>query len=95
MIRVVETAEFADWLSGLRDAGARARINVRINRARGGTLGDVKFFDGIGEMRIDFGPGYRVYFVKQGAGIVILLCGGDKRRQSADIERAKRLAREV
>lgn len=95
MIKVVETAEFTDWVTGLRDANARLRIAARIDRARNGNLGDVKFFDGIGEMRIDFGPGYRVYFVKRGSEIVILLCGGDKRRQSADINKAKQMAKEV
>jgi putative addiction module killer protein len=95
VFRVLETADFSDWLSGLRDANARARIVVRISRARGGNLGDVKFFDGIGEMRIDYGPGYRIYFVQRGEDIVILLCGGDKRRQAADIARARQMAREV
>ena len=95
MIKVVETATFADWLQGLRDVSARARIVARIRRAQGGHLGDVKHFDGIGEMRIDYGPGYRLYFVQRGAELVILLCGGDKRRQAADIAKAKRLAKDL
>ncbi len=60
-----------------------------------GLLGDVKFFKGIGEMRIDFGPGYRIYFVKRGDVLVILLCGGDKSSQTRDIERALTMAKEV
>ncbi len=95
MIRVVETAAFADWLTGLRDVSARARIVARIRRAQGGNLGDVKHFDGIGEMRIDYGPGYRLYFVQRGAELVVLLCGGDKRRQAADIARAKQIAKDL
>lgn len=95
MIEVVETAEFSQWLRHLRDVSARARIIVRIRRAQLGNLGDVRFFDGIGEMRIDFGPGYRPYFVQRGAELVILLCGGDKRRQAADIARAKQMAKDL
>ncbi|PZN97869.1 MAG: addiction module antitoxin RelB [Hyphomicrobiales bacterium] len=95
MIKVVETAAFADWLQGLRDASARARIVARIRRAQGGNLGDVRHFDGIGEMRIDYGPGYRLYFVQRGAELVILLCGGDKRRQAADIAKAKQMAKDL
>ncbi len=95
MIEVVETAEFSGWLENLRDLSARARILVRIRRAQLGNLGDVKFFDGIGEMRIDYGPGYRLYLVQRGPKLVVLLCGGDKRRQSADIARAKLLLKEL
>ena len=95
MIKVVETAAFADWLTCLRDVSARARIVARIRRAQGGNLGDVKHFDGIGEMRIDYGPGYRLYFVQRGAELVVLLCGGDKRRQAADIARAKQMAKDL
>lgn len=95
MIEVVETAEFSGWLENLRDVSARARILVRIRRAQLGNLGDVKFFDGIGEMRIDYGPGYRLYLVQRGPKLVVLLCGGDKRRQSADIARAKLLLKEL
>lgn len=92
---VIETREFSDWLGKLRDTNAQLRIAARIFRARNGNLGDVKFFDGIGEMRIDYGPGYRVYFVKRGTELVILLCGGDKRRQAADIAKARQLAMET
>lgn len=95
MLRVIETAEFSNWLEALRDANAQARITTRIRRAQDGNLGDVKFFDGIGEMRINYGPGYRVYFVKRGNELVILLCGGDKSTQSKDIKRATRMAKEV
>jgi putative addiction module killer protein len=60
-----------------------------------GNLGDAKFFDGIGELRVDYGPGYRLYFVRQGASVVVLLCGGDKSTQAKDITRAKRMAKEL
>lgn len=95
MLRVIETAEFSNWLEALRDANAQARITTRIRRAQDGNLGDVKFFDGIGEMRINYGPGYRVYFVKRGNELVILLCGGDKSTQSKDIKRATSMAKEI
>ena len=74
---------------------ARARIGDRILRLRSGLLGDAKFFDGIGELRIDYGPGYRVYLVRRGDVLVILLCGGDKRSQRRDIKRAKAMAKEL
>ncbi|PTM38544.1 type II toxin-antitoxin system RelE/ParE family toxin [Bosea sp. 124] len=95
MIWVIETAVFADWLQGLRDVSARARIVARVRRAQGGNLGDVKHFDGIGEMRIDHGLGYRLHFIQRGAELMILLCGGDKRRQAADIARARQMAKEL
>lgn len=95
MLKVIETADFSNWLEALRDHNAQARIAVRIRRAKDGNLGDVKFFGSIGEMRIDYGPGYRVYFVKRGNELVILLCGGDKRSQSRDIKRATEMASEV
>jgi putative addiction module killer protein len=95
MIEVRETAAFATWLKDLNDTTARARIVVRIRRLEAGNLGDAKFFDGIGELRIDHGPGYRVYFVRHGQTVVVLLCGGDKRTQQADIARAKRMAKEL
>lgn len=65
---------------------------MRIVRLQAGLLGDVRFFDGIGELRIDVGPGYRVYFVRRGETLILLLCGGDKGSQARDIERAKKLA---
>lgn len=71
------------------------KIAQRIVRFASGLAGDVKFFDGIGEMRIDYGPGYRVYFARRGDVLVILLCGGDKSSQRRDIEKAKRMAAEL
>lgn len=84
-----------NWLDGLRDRTARARIATRITRVQAGLLGDYKSFDGIGELRIDYGPGYRLYFVQRGPVIIILLCGGDKSSQKRDIKRAKTIAQEV
>ena len=95
MIEVRKTAEFLDWFAGLRDVRAQARIRVRIDRLELGLLGDVKFFNGIGELRIDYGPGYRVYIVKRGDTVIILLCGGDKRTQNRDIKRAIEMAQEI
>lgn len=81
---------FREWLEALRDREARARIRVRINRIRLGNFGDCKAVGyGVSELRIDYGPGYRVYFDRQGAKIVILVCGGDKRTQARDIETAQ------
>ncbi len=96
MIEVRKTDEFADWLDNLRDGDARAKIEVRIVRLALGNFGDTKSVGGgVSELRIDHGPGYRVYFTKRGLTIVILLCGGDKRTQAKDITRAQKLAREV
>jgi putative addiction module killer protein len=83
-------------VAGLRDREARARITVRIRRLSLGNPGDVKpVGSGVSEMRIDHGPGYRVYFVRRGDMVVVLLCGGDKRNQDRDIARALELAQEV
>ena len=80
------------WLTGLRDQKAIARIQIRIDRLALGNPGDVRpVGSGISEMRIDYGPGYRVYFSQRGSDIVILLCGGDKTTQKSDIENAKRV----
>lgn len=80
----------------MRDRDARARITVRIRRLSLGLPGDVKPVGaGVSEMRIDYGPGYRVYFVRRGSSIIVLLCGGDKRRQDRDITQAIALAREL
>jgi putative addiction module killer protein len=87
-----QTREYATWYSRLRDVGAKARIDVRIRRMSLGNLGDVKFFGGIGELRIDYGPGYRVYFLKRGDVLIVLLCGGDKSTQASDIASAKTIA---
>ncbi|PSJ57050.1 type II toxin-antitoxin system RelE/ParE family toxin [Kumtagia ephedrae] len=94
MFEIVQTAEFMAWLGDLADIRARQRILQRIDRARAGLLGDVKYFDGIGEMRIDHGPGYRLYFIRHGSRLIILLCGGDKSTQHRDIRRALQLAKE-
>jgi putative addiction module killer protein len=96
MIEVRQTEEFSRWLHRLKDDAAVARIVVRIRRAELGNLGDCRSVGGgVMEMRVDHGPGYRVYFVRQGDTIVILLCGGDKHTQHRDIERAKELAEEL
>ena len=92
--RVIEV--YVKWLDGLRDARARARVLVRVERLAAGNPGDVRpVGEGVSELRIDYGPGYRVYFKKQGRMIVVLLAGGDKRTQSDDIETALRLARNL
>jgi len=92
-MEVLRSATFDAWLSKLRDRQARARILVRIRRLSLGNPGDVKAVgNGISEMRVDHGPGYRVYFAKRGSTLVLLLCGGDKRTQSADIKRAIEIA---
>lgn len=90
-IEVRQTPSFVKWITGLRDIRAKARIDTRIMRLANGNPGDVKFFGGIGELRIDYGPGYRVYFVQRGAALIILLAGGDKDSQNRDIAEAKRL----
>ena len=95
MVEVRTTAAFLDWFRSLKDERARARIQIRIDRLELGLFGDAKFFDGIGELRIDYGPGYRVYFLRRGDTVIILLCGGDKRSQSRDIRRAIGMAKEV
>jgi putative addiction module killer protein len=93
MIEVRQTDEFADWLRRLRDANAVARILARIRRMALGNPGDAKSVgNGVVEMRIAYGPGYRIYYVQHGAEIVILLCGGDKRTLRQDIKRAQALA---
>ena len=95
MFTVRQTAEFRSWLEDLRDDRARQRIAQRIVRLQAGLFGDAKFFEGIGELRVDQGPGYRVYFVCREAVLVILLCGGDKSTQDRDIRRAITMAQEV
>ncbi len=95
MIEVRQTTEFVDWLSQLEDRQAARKIVQRIVRVEAGLLGDVKFFSGIGELRIDFGSGYRAYFVRRGDTVIILLCGGDKSSQDKDIKRAIAMAQEV
>ena len=96
MTEVRQTDDFAAWFAGLRDREARSRITVRIRRLSLGDPGDVKpVGGGVSEMRIDYGPGYRLYFVRRGETVVVLLCGGDKRNQDRDIARALELAREI
>ena len=93
MIEIRKTNVFARWIDGLDDIRARARILVRIERLAAGNPGDAKpVGEGISELRIDYGPGYRVYYKKQGRKVVILLVGGDKRSQTRDIKTALRLA---
>jgi putative addiction module killer protein len=96
LIEVRQTDRFKAWLSGLRDERARARILKRLDRAGQGNLGDVApVGGGVSEMRIFYGPGYRVYFVQRGKELIVLLCGGDKSTQGADIEEAKAMAKEI
>jgi putative addiction module killer protein len=94
VIEIRETQEFSTWLESLRDARARTRVQARILRLRYGNPGDVKpVGEGVSEMRIDYGPGYRVYYLKRGALLVILLAGGAKPTQDKDIKTALKLAR--
>ncbi len=94
MIEVRQTEVFSKWLRELRDRQARARIQTRIDRLQLGLAGDVKpVGEGVSELRIDYGPGYRVYFTQRGRELVILLAGGDKRTQDRDIKTALELAR--
>ena len=91
-----ETDTFKTWFADLRDSRAQYRIDIRIKRLAMGNPGDVKpVGEGVSELRIDYGPGYRVYFKDTGKEIIILLCGGDKRTQSRDIESAKELLQDL
>ena len=93
MIEIRKTEAYANWLDGLRDIRARARVMTRIERLAAGNPGDVKpIGEGVSELRIDYGPGYRVYFTMRGRTVVILLGGGVKRTQATDIKTALRLA---
>ena len=92
-MQIRRTNEFAAWLSGLRDRQGRAKILARIDRLEEGNPGKTRSVGaGVVEMKIDFGPGYRVYFVQRGDVVIVLLCGGDKSTQDNDIRRAKALA---
>ena len=96
MVEIRKTETFVKWLDGLDDIRARARILVRIERLVAGNPGDVKpVGEGVSELRIDYGPGYRVYYKKQGRSVVVLLAGGNKRTQSKNIKTALRLARNL
>lgn len=96
MIEIRKTELFAQWIDALRDLRARARVQARIERLAGGNPGDVEpIGEGVSELRINYGPGYRVYFKKRGLELIILLAGGDKTTQARDIKTALRLARQL
>ena len=96
MLEVRKTDAFENWLTGLRDQRGKAKIVARIDRLALGNPGDVApVGEGVSELRIHFGPGYRVYFVRRGKTVVVLLCGGDKGSQERDIAQAKSLAAEL
>jgi len=96
MIEVRQTEAFEAWMDSLADQRAVGRINARIARLQSGLLGDVKPVGaGVSELRISYGPGYRVYFVQRGSVLVILLCGGDKSSQRRDIAKAQAMATEL
>ncbi|WP_028895269.1 type II toxin-antitoxin system RelE/ParE family toxin [Syntrophorhabdus aromaticivorans] len=96
MIEIRKTETFAEWLEGLNDMRARARVLARIERLATGNPGDVApVGEGVSELRIDYGPGYRVYYKQSGEFLVILLAGGDKQTQTKDIKTALRLARNL
>jgi putative addiction module killer protein len=96
VIEVRQTDEYEKWFDSLRDRQARARIDIRVRRLSLGNPGDVKpVGEGVSELRIDYGPGYRVYFVQRADVLIVLLAGGDKRTQDQDIRLAKQLAREL
>ena len=96
MIEVRQTPEYAAWFASLRDRIAKTRIDIRIRRLSLGNPGDAKpIGGGVSELRVDHGPGYRVYFVQRGSVLVVLLAGGDKSTQAQDIRKAKTLARNL
>ena len=96
MVEVRKTDVYVRWLDSLRDERARARVLARVERLLTGNAGDVRpIGEGVSELRIDYGPGYRVYFVRRGRALVILLAGGDKGSQKTDIRRALALARNL
>ena len=96
MFEVIESDVFQAWMSELRDQRARVKIAARISRVAEGNLGDWKPTQGaVSELRIDYGPGYRLYFTRHGSRLILLLCGGDKRTQSADINRALKMVDEL
>lgn len=96
MVRIQQTETYAKWFAGLRDRVARSRIDIRIRRLSLGNAGDAKpVGDGVSELRIDHGPGYRVYFIQRGDVLIVLLAGGDKSTQDKDIRKAKALAKDL
>lgn len=95
-MQVRQTIRFSTWLAGLRDERARARILKRLDRARDGNLGDIASLGGgVSELRIFYGPGYRLYFAQRGETLIVLLCGGDKSSQRSDIAEARAMAKEI
>jgi len=95
MVDIFKSATFGRWLKKLRDPQAKARIEMRIRRLSLGNPGDVQpIGEGLSEMRIDYGPGYRVYYMQQGSVLIVILCGGSKNAQQSDIVKAKKLAAE-
>jgi len=96
VVEVRQTERFARWLENLRDLRARARVQARIERLIGGNPGDIKpVGSGVSELRINYGPGYRVYFQQKGSTLIILLAGGDKSTQISDIDEALMLVRQI
>jgi putative addiction module killer protein len=96
MIEVRQTDAFKQWRTSLKDIVTRRRIGARIDRLSFGNFGDAKpVGGGVSELRLDFGPGYRLYFIRRGETLVVLRCGGDKASQSRDIDRAKSLAQQL
>ncbi len=95
MVEIIESATFKRWVRGLRDRRAVARINARLRNTSLGNFGDTKpVGDGISEMRVHYGPGYRLSFIHEDARVIVLLCGGDKGSQPRDITRAKEIAKD-
>lgn len=96
MVEVRQTEIFSNWFKDLKDRRAKARIQARIDRIELGNFGDVvSVGDGVSELRIHYGPGYRVYFVQRGSVVVVLLSGGDKSSQDSDIKKAKELVKQL
>ena len=96
MIQIQQTEAYGKWFAGLRDRVARARIDIRIRRLSLGNAGDAKpVGDGVSELRVDHGPGYRVYFIQRGEVLIVLLAGGNKSTQDSDIRNAKALAKDL
>ena len=95
-VPIVETEQFRDWLDNVRDRKARLRIDDRLRRLAGGNAGDTKSVgDGVQELRMHFGPGYRVYYTWRDGALIILLCGGDKDSQDRDIAKARALVKDI
>lgn len=96
MLEIRQTEHYRHWFDKLKDREARARIDIRLRRLSLGNPGNVKSVgEGVSELKIDYGPGYRIYFTKKGSSLVILLAGGDKTTQTGDIEKAKKLVHEI